>query len=122
MGFFSIVKVGPFKTSKQILKTQFLKVVPFKVMISHHFKGPHLKNHKNNPSFQWPYLENHKNPSFQKSCLEHPKKSKFPRVRIITLKGPTLKILENPIWTYEKVPKNIIISEFPEFMFFNSFS
>ena len=46
MGFFSIVKVGPFKTSKKILKTQNLKVVPFKVMISHHVKGPHLKNNE----------------------------------------------------------------------------
>ena len=63
MGFFSIVKVGPFKTSKKILKTQFLKVVPFKVMISHHFKGPHLKNHKN-PNFQWPYRKNHKKSKF----------------------------------------------------------
>ena len=56
MGFFSIVKAGPFKTSKQILKTQFLKVVPFKVMISHHLKGSHLKNHKKNKVFNGPTL------------------------------------------------------------------
>ena len=95
MGFFSIVKVGPFKTSKKILKTQFLKVVPFKVMISHHFKGPHLKNHKKIQVFNGPTVKIIKNPSFQWSYLEHPKKSKFPRVRIITLKGPTSKILES---------------------------
>ena len=74
-------------------------------MISHHFKGPHLKNHKKIQVFNGPTVKIIKNPSFQWSYLEHPKKSKFPRVRIITLKGPTLKILENPIWTYEKVPK-----------------
>ena len=73
MGFSRIFEVGPFKTSKKILITQFLKVVPFKVMISYHFKGSHLKNHK---------------------------KSKFSMVLIITLKGPTLKIIENLIWTY----------------------
>ena len=86
MGFFSIVKVGPFKTSKNMLKSQFLKVVPFEAMISIISKGPTLKIIKNQ-SFQWSYLKNHK-------------KSKFPRVRIITLKGPTSKIIENPIWTY----------------------
>ena len=57
MGFFSIVKVGPFKTSKKILKTQFLKVVPFKVMISHHFKGSHLKNHLEIKVFNSPILK-----------------------------------------------------------------
>ena len=92
------ILLGPFKTNRNT-KNSFPKVVPFKVMISIILKGPTLKNNKKKQVFNGPTLKIIQNPSCQGSYLEHPKKSKFSRVRIITLKGPTLKILENTIWT-----------------------
>ena len=75
MGFLSIVKVGPFKTSKKILKTNFLKVVPFKVMISHHFKGFHLEKIIKIQVFNGPTLK---------------------IIKIQVFKGPAWNILKNP--------------------------